>query len=352
MSDAADIPKGWSLLFLTSWGRFEKKFENIIEDMKRHAKLVDLQASAIGISDVRQMRDEIQSWREESESRLRLHYEEKATREFESIISWLKSEESDQLALLDTLSAEGTRFAGTASWALKNPKIKSWLQPKADQCVLWLHGTAGSGKSVLAGQIVRFMKSANMYLICHFCSQKYASSTSYEQILRSILLQLIRKDDELVAHVYTDCVLGKRPPTIQALERLLLKLFNIASRNPRQREYIWIIIDGLNECETRRQSSVVNLINQITSKIAGDGDTICKILIASRNAPHIANKLRNKQIVSLTEEKTSMKLAIRQYVSQRLRSMHEQLRQLELSRKDIDEIESVITNKADGLFCS
>lgn len=187
-----------------------------------------------------------------------------------------------------------------------------------------------------------------MFLIHHFCSQRYSSSITYEQILRSILLQLLRKDDELVAHVYAECVLGKKPPTIQALERLLLHLFKIASREPRQTDYIWIIIDGLNECESRRQLSVVNLINQITSNTAGMGDTICKVLISSRNSAQITMKLRKNQIVSLTEEKSNMKRAIRQYVSQRLRSMHEILCQLELTRKDIDDIECVITNKADG----
>jgi uncharacterized protein YacL (UPF0231 family) len=316
--------------------------------MKRHEQLVDLQANALGIADIRQMNEDIKLWREESNAQMHRQAEKQTSKQYESIFAWLKSEESDQLAILDTVSAEGAKFAGTASWALKNQKIKSWLQQKPDQCVVWLHGTPGSGKSVLASQIVKFMRSASMFSIHHFCSQRYPSSTTYEQVLRSMLLQLLRKDEEMVAHVYADCVLGKKAPTIQALEKLLLNLFSMASREPRQTDYIWIIIDGLNECDTRRQSSVVNLINQITSKVAGAGDTICKVLISSRHSAQIATKLRKKQIISLTEEKSNMKLAIRQYVSQRLVSMNEKIRQLELTRKDIDDIESVITNKSDG----
>lgn len=337
------------MLFLTSWGRFQRRFDNILDEMKRHEELVDLQASAHSISDVRQMREDIKYWREENLTQVQKWHEKQASKQYDSIVTWLKSEESDQLAILDTISSEGAKFAGTCSWVLKDSRMRSWLHQKPDSPVLWLQGTPGSGKSVLASQIVKFMKNASMFLIHHFCSQRYASSTTYEQILRSILLQLLRKDDELIAHVYEDYVLGKKPPTIQALEKLLYNLSTMASRVPCQSEYIWIIIDGLNECETRTQGSVVNLINQITSKLSGAGDTICKILVSSRSSSHIAKRLRTKQIISLTEEKASIRLAIRQYVSQRLRTMQDKLAQLELTRKDIDDVERVITNKADGM---
>ncbi|RKL16693.1 hypothetical protein BFJ70_g14981 [Fusarium oxysporum] len=342
--------KSWRLLFVTSWGRFERRFDNILDDMKRHEELVDLQASAHGISDIRQMRDEIKSWREESHAQVRKWHEKQAFKQYDSIVSWLKSEESDQLAILESISSEGAKFAGTCSWVLSNARIKAWLGRVSDTSVLWLQGTPGSGKSVLVSQVVKFMKNANMSLLYHFCSQRYASSTTYEQVLRSILLQLLRKDDELIAHVYEDCILGKRSPTIQSLEKLLYSLFSVSSRGPRQSEYIWVIIDGLNECDSRTQSSVANLINQMTNRLSGTGDTICKILVSSRKSPHIANRLKMKQKISLTEERYNIKLAMRQYVSQRLRAMHEKLAQLELTRKDIDDIERVITNKADGMF--
>ena len=341
---------GWRALFLTSWGRFERRFDNILDDMKRHTELVDLQANAHSIADVRRMREEISAWREESAAHVQHLNEKEAAKQFESIVSWLKVEESDQLAIIDSILAERAKSAGTCSWVLKNPRICAWLQRKPETPAIWLQGTPGSGKSVLISHIVQHMKSANIFLIHHFCSHKYASSTTYENILRSFLLQLLRKDDELVAHVYRDYVLGKKPPTVQALEKLLCTLLSISSAKPRQVDHIWIIIDGLNECETRRQTSVINLVNQITGRISGTGDTLCKVLISSRTIPHLTNRLRNKQVVSLTEEKTSLKLAIRLYVSQRLRSMHEKLRQLNLMRKDIDDIEILVTKKADGWF--
>jgi hypothetical protein len=344
-----NISLGWTVLFLTSWGRFQRHFDNIIEDMKRHEQLVDLQANAQNISEAKEMRESIEAWREESQAQLQQLDEKQANKQFESIISWLKADESDQLAIFEATSTEGIKFSGTCSWALQNQRISYWLQQKSDSPVLWLQGTPGSGKSVLVTQLIRFMRASNMFLIQHFCSHRYASSTTYEQILRSLLLQLLQKDHELVAHVYQDAVLGKRPPTVQALEKLLYTLFTMTSREPRKTEYVWIVIDGLNECEAQKQASVISLINQIISKTAASGNTVCKVLISSRHSSHIADRLRMKQIVSLTEEKTNLKLAIRQYVAQRLQAFHEKLRQLELGRKEIEDIEVVITNKADGM---
>jgi hypothetical protein len=298
------------------------------------------------------MREDITSWRDESLVQINKWHEKRSSKQFAAILAWLKAEETDQIAIFDTISAEASKFANTSAWVLKNSRIRAWLQRQPDSLLLRLQGTAGSGKSVLVSHIVRFMRNANMSLIHHFCSQRYASSTTYEQILRSILLQLLRRDEELTAHVYEDFVLGKQSPTVQALEKLLYNLFTIAFRGPGQSEYVWIIIDGLNECEMHRQSSVVNLINQITNRLSGAGDTICKVLISSRNSSPIANRLRAAQTVSLTEEKLSIIIAIRQYVSQRLRAMHDKLAQLEPTRSDIEEIERLITNKADGMTSS
>lgn len=339
-------------MFSTSWGRFQRRFNNILEDMKRHGELVDKEANAYDIAEARQMRQDIRAWREESLEQVERLEKEQAAKQYKSIMSWLKADESDQLTIFDAVSAEGAKFPGTCSWILSNPKIRSWLEKKKDHSMLWLQGTPGSGKSVLSTQIITFMKAAKMFVIHHFCIHSYASSTMYEQILRSLLLQLLRKDGEIVAHVYENCVLGKMPPAVQALERLLKTLFPNASHEPRQTEYIWIIVDGLDECEAQTQASVVNFMNQLTSKISSLGGMVCKILVSSRSSLSTTNRLRGRQVVSLTEEKCCLDGAIKQYASQRLQSLHDKLYQLDIQAKEVEEIELEITKKADGVLTS
>ncbi|KAI0867564.1 hypothetical protein GGS24DRAFT_515180 [Hypoxylon argillaceum] len=341
---------GWKLLFLTSWGRFQRRFDNLLEDMKRHGELIDLQANASHIAEAREMREEIKAWREDSLYNIRQLNDQESTKQYESIIAWFKIDESDQSRILDIISSESSKTTGTCSWALKNLKISSWLQSSPDLPILWLNGKPGSGKSVLLSEVIKFMRASNQLIIRHFCSQRYASSTLYHEILRSLLLQLLRNHNELVAHVYKDHVFGRKPPTVQALEKLLLSLLKVMSSEPRHIKYVWIILDGLNECEPSQQTSIIGFLNQLSGKTASSGDTVCKVLISSRYSNTIAKRLRASQTISLSDEPRSLKLAIMQYVSQRLQLLHDKFQQLGLAQKDVEGLARVITNKADGMF--
>ncbi|KAI1084858.1 hypothetical protein F5B20DRAFT_223327 [Whalleya microplaca] len=170
---------GWKLLFLTSWGRFQRRFDNILDDMKRHETLIDLGANARDITEARQMRQDIRNWREEGIGRVKVFEEEQASKQYQAVASWMKLDESDRLAIFDAISAEGTKHPGTCEWVLKHPKIQSWLQSKPDVPILWLQGTPGSGKSVISTQLVNFIESAGSFVIHHFCTYAYASSKKY-----------------------------------------------------------------------------------------------------------------------------------------------------------------------------
>ncbi|KAJ4322698.1 hypothetical protein N0V84_004723 [Fusarium piperis] len=341
---------GWKIMFLTSWGRFGRKFNNILEDLKQHGSLIDQEANARNIAEAKKMREDIRSWKEESQSRLDREETEQSAKQFETIASWLKVSESDQLATFDSICSEVAGYEGTCGWILKNLKISSWFQRKPDTPALWLQGSAGTGKSVLCTQLINFMKASHMFVIHHFCTYRYASSTAYEEILKSLILQLVRKDGDLVAHVYETYVLGKKPPTTSALEQLFQTLLTNMSNQPSQEEYAWIIIDGLDECEPDKQTRLIRLINQVTSKPSLPGTTVCKVLISSRSPSNALQSLRRKQAVSLAEEKTSLQGAIGQYVRERLRLLDVRLRQLDIGQTEIEEIQSVIVTKADGMF--
>ncbi|KAK3940960.1 hypothetical protein QBC46DRAFT_259770 [Diplogelasinospora grovesii] len=340
----------WKLLFLASWGRFERRFDNILEDMQRHEDLIDREASALNIAEGRRMRQDIRTWREESLEKIGHLEEEQAEKQYQSIMSWLKVDESDQLAIFDSISTEGSKYPGTCGWIVKNPKVSAWLQRKPEPAMLWLQGSPGSGKSVMSTQLVNFMKTAKMFVIHHICTYSYVSSTTYEQILRSFLLQLLRTDRDLVAHVYSDCVLAKKSPSVSALEQLLQVLLSSVSSEPSQTEYIWIVLDGVDECETEKQARAVSLMNQIASKSSTSGGTICKVLISSRASSLLTKRLRKKQTVSLTDEKDLLGESMRQYASQRLQSLHRKLSQLDIGPDELHEIACGIARKADGMF--
>lgn len=318
--------------------------------MGRHGDLIDKGANARNIAEAREMRRDIRTWREQNVERVKAFEEKQAIKQYQSIIAWMNIDESDQLAIFESITAEGRSYPGTCAWILENPKVKSWLQKRPESPVLWLQGTPGSGKSVISTQLVNFMQAAKMFVMYHFCTYLYMSSTIYEQILRSLLLQLLRKDGDLVAHVYEEFVLGKKSPTVSALERLLQLLFKSVSSEPSQTEYFWIILDGLDECESDKQARIISLMNQVTSHRTLSGNAVFKALISSRSSTTLSHWLRKKQIVSLSEEKYCLEGAIRLYASQRLQALEHRFRQLEIAPGELDDIELQIAKKADGKF--
>ena len=335
-------------MFATSWGRFERRFDNLLEDLDRHGRLIDLEANARNIAEARQMRQELQVWKDTSLMNIEKEEKQQKGREFEAILTWLKVDETEQEAILEAVAIERTQYPGTSNWILRNDKIKSWLRRKPENPFLWMHGTLGTGKSVLLAELVNFLQSSDASVVHHFCTYTYASSTKYDGILRSIVVQILRNHGDLVNHVYQEYVLNRRPATINTLERLLHTLVDASSHQPRQPEYIWLVIDGLNECETSKQQKLVSLLNHLAS--AQSDRTVVKVLIATRQFPNLSKRLLKNQVFSLGDHEPALSSAIRTYVSCRLKLMESYLQQIEPDEEKIEEIVTLITKKSNGMF--
>ncbi|PSN67186.1 hypothetical protein BS50DRAFT_384791 [Corynespora cassiicola Philippines] len=342
--------KGWKLLFLTSWGRFQRRFDNILDDMHRHGALIDQEANAHNISEAQQMRRDIRAWREESLDQMRRDEEQTAAKHYEAILSWLKFDESEQVSIFESVSEEGDKYPGTCSWILKNNTIANWLRRRPDTSLAWLQGNPGSGKSVLSTQIVNFIRAAKHCVIFHFCTYSFVSSTKYECILRSLLLQVLRHNDDFTAHIYYDYLIKKKLPTLSILELLLQTLLGAVSDEPRETAYTWIVLDGVDECEEEKQARLVSMLSLIASRTNTDGGSVCKVLLTSRPTPSILKRLRKRQIVSLTDHPDSLENSIRLYASKRLEILRERFQQLELEHEEIEHLECLIAKKADGMF--
>ncbi|KAK3395303.1 hypothetical protein B0H63DRAFT_492213 [Podospora didyma] len=262
---------GWKLFFLTSWGRFQRRFDGILEDMQRHESLIDNEANALGIAQIQEIRSGVGAWRDDNEGKLAISGEEQTLSQYQSIVIWLKANDADQLAIHDVLRANGEKYPGTCSWVLKNQKV------------------------------IDFLKVGTCFVVYHFCTYAYVSSTTYEQILKSLILQLVQKNGDLTAH----------------------------------QENVWVVVDGLDECEADTPTRLVSLMNSASS---------------NRPSPVLSKYLRRKQILSLTDEKAGLEEAIRHYASQRLLSLHDKFEQLDVGAIEIENIERGVAQKADGMF--
>ncbi|KEZ45978.1 hypothetical protein SAPIO_CDS1375 [Scedosporium apiospermum] len=239
----------WEVFLLTTCGRFERRFGNIIENLERHAELIDKEGNVLNISETQATLRKLLSQQQENLKQIEAEEKRDSTRQYFDILSRLQIDERDQVAIFDTLS-ESLRFGGTCGWALQHEDISSWLDSKGRVQSLWLHGSAGTGKSVLSAHLIAFMKSTgSSRAIYHFCSDQYVESTKYDQILRSIIRQLLQVSDEATAHAHTTLLKDRKVPSLSELERLVEELLVIILDESPEAGTPWVVVDGVDECE-------------------------------------------------------------------------------------------------------
>lgn len=319
--------------------------------MKQHEDLIDRLVNAIDVSEARQTRQELHSWREQSLQKISLEDREQSAKEFYAIQSWLRINDRDQLTIFDSVAGQGTRYPGTCAWIMNNAKFKSWLQSSHQTPILWLSGIAGSGKSVISSQLVNFIRSRNEIILCHFCTNTSLMSSEYDQVLKSLIEQLLRQDGDLTAFVYNDYVLKKQMASVPVLEQLLQNLLITSVKDPGQRNYIWIVLDGVDELRDHSpnlQDRLLKFVKQIVSKAAASETVTCKAMISGRPSTTVSHVLRNKPTVSLSEEKTSLCSSIQEYALQRLGSLGTRFQQLGLTALEVENIGQQIAQKSDG----
>ncbi|VUC21965.1 unnamed protein product [Clonostachys rosea] len=345
----------WELFFMTSWGRFQRRHDRLLEDLEEHERLVDKTAAAINASNVEDIKVNLDELRRENLEKLARDEEEQTAGQYLSLKNLLNTDESEQLKIFDGISDGATIDGGVSDngWLLKHPKIQSWIRPKQETTFLILDGSPGSGKSVLATHLAAFLRAHGQSLvISHFCTYTFPSSTLYENVLRSILIQIIRSDVDLIAYIYDQLVLKKHPAKVQLLEQLVRACVAAGSRIPSQDRFIHLIFDGLDECNISEQKKVIKMMERIVASagLSTHTKTVCKILVLSSASETISRRARNKEFIHLSDEKDSMERSIRCFAQSRLNRIRSELTQIGITDTQISEMAIRIAKKAEGMF--
>ena len=147
-------------------------------------------------------------------------------------------------------AAQKKRQEDTGIWLLQNPIVLSWKS--ADHSLLWLHGKAGSGKTILNSTVIRFLlddsKSDKIVVYFYFDSQTHEKQL-FQKLWNSIIVQLFRQHghvSRIVEEQYNTCGRGRSRPTVQATLVMLRRIIDI---NPRS---VYVVVDALDECRDRR----------------------------------------------------------------------------------------------------
>ena len=115
------------------------------------------------------------------------------------------------------------------------------------------------GKTVLASLMIEEIRKIDKASLAFFyCKHGDNQKNSFLSVLRSTLAQLVHQDEHLLSHVYERCS-SSNEVTLESLG-LLKELMSLAIQSS---PYTYVLIDGLDECETGEAKKIVTWFNSM-----------------------------------------------------------------------------------------
>lgn len=200
----------------------------------------------------------------------------------DKIAQWLSA--PDPSTNLNT--ARELHQPGTGQWLLDSDTYKAWKTVPAS--FLWLHGIPGCGKTILSSTVVTDLGNdiaASEYLLYFYFNFNDIDKRSTENAVRSMIDQLYRKSAgarSVVDSLYATHEKSGGQPGHAALQKVLCDMITKCRG-------AWIVLDGLDECETRGRhttDSVLTWIENLRSSLPN-----VHILITSRPEEDIKSSI-------------------------------------------------------------
>ena len=186
-------------------------------------------------------------------------------------------------ALFDSYENEKRRqcLDGTRVKILE--EIKDWACGTTQQCIYWLQGMAGTGKSTITLTAARQLRHLSLAVVSFFFKRGAGDLAYGQKLIPTIVHQMAYQSRWLRHHVTAaimkDPNLGKTAGLREQYERLLKKpLETLRSAKHGTRPFV-VLIDALDECENK--DDIGNFLQRLatTNDLSSLG---LRILITSR----------------------------------------------------------------------
>jgi hypothetical protein len=178
--------------------------------------------------------------------------------------------------------ASALRNSMTCRWLLETPQFQALMHSQST--CLWLHGMAGSGKTILASSVIDHLLSSpatDGYTLAYFyCDATDSESQRPEVVLGTLLCQICSQLAEIPGAVdaaFADATSPSGNQTKATAEELQSMMI-IALRgchNP------FVVVDGLDESVNRGN------LCELLASLASEQDSPVRLFVTSRPEPDI-----------------------------------------------------------------
>ncbi|KAF2142278.1 uncharacterized protein K452DRAFT_250214 [Aplosporella prunicola CBS 121167] len=238
------------------------------------------------------------------------------------------------------------RHQGSGQWFLQSPRYSAWKTER--NSFLWLYGIPGCGKTILSSTIVENLETGGVShkLLYFYFDFSDNQKQSLENAVHSLIIQLYGKNADTQRHLdslYSSCESGKRRPTLESLCKVFQEMIQQVGE-------VWIVLDALDECRTRREYSNTGLLPWLECLLNSQQMNV-HLLVTSRPEQDIQSVIEKwahiQDIVPIQGDLVAED--IRGYVQKRVRH-HEGLSRWQQRPKVQAEIEAALIEKANGMF--
>ncbi len=236
------------------------------------------------------------------------------------------------------------RHRGSGLWFLHHGIFTQWkTRPNS---FLWLYGIPGCGKTILSSAIIGDLDRniSHSRLLYFYFNFNDTSKQSLESMIRSLISQLYHKREDTRKHLdslFSSCDNGDRQPPTESLCKSLLLMIQ-------QTDEVWIVLDALDECRTRRGTETEGLLSWMKGLLSVQRNA--HLLITSRQEEDIESALTEwapiEDMMCIQSELITDD--IRGYVYDRIRE-GDGFRRWRSWPKVQKEIETSLVEKADGM---
>jgi hypothetical protein len=229
----------------------------------------------------------------------------------------------------------------TGAWLLQSETYRAWKASSNCHPHLWLHGPAGSGKTILCSTAIEDVQAqcrsrTNIGQAIYYFSFSDRTKQTYENLVRSVVVQLGCREPGLSLLRQTYERLEHKTPRMDELHRILTTV--VASY-----DQIFLHLDGLDECfgEQDGRLDILASLETLLQKFPG-----VRMIATSRDYPVIRSRMGNIGATAMPLDRQAVDSDIQRYVSTQL-AEDMQLRQWPAPSKKV--IEDTLAQKAQGM---